>query len=553
MEQMQNMLNFYEIISSVPEINNVKKLDASKLYSNKEFQSIYSFNYLDNLFEIYFPKLFPIELAKITLLDGGFHSHVDKRGVVCLPKQEDVDYDINDPEALIVMTINALKKLYSFTDAEEKKEIEIEYNDYLSFFDNYENKECLLFEKGDKGQLIIENNRYLLGINGLLLNKYLKDKKYTFHNYIILDLVSLPDLRNGRLTHEDIVSNLSQDSFKKLHNYPLSTFEQYYLLRYKTFNGLLNYLLIKTRTVTNTKKRNALLDSSSEIKVFSVRNVELEFLRERGGSNVYTDKVLVIGAGSVGSEVIEQMAATGFTNITIVDNDVMKYENGYRNCTGLWFQSSLNELPKADAVKWYINFKYPDVDCNSIAGDIVEQMDKRVIKLENYSYIISCTGNTIINKYINKYVYDNKIKTKLIFAWLEPYGIAEHILAINTEYKGCYECYSNSPNSINLAAGNEEYKIRNNVCSGSFTPYGRISCSRIASSITEIILFDKENVELIDNCHHVYKRNDSFFLNKGFKKTTNMLLSQEAIDEKSKDYIYRGCVVCGKCKDNFPE
>ena len=100
-------MKFYQVFLKL-----LKKLDASKLYSNKEFQSIYSFNYLDNLFEIYFPKLFPIELAKITLLDGGFHSHVDKRGVVCLPKQEDVDYDINDPEALIVKTINALKKLY---------------------------------------------------------------------------------------------------------------------------------------------------------------------------------------------------------------------------------------------------------------------------------------------------------------------------------------------------------------------------------------------------------------------------------------------------------
>ena len=37
------------------------------------------------------------------------------------------------------------------------------------------------------------------------------------------------------------------------------------------------------------------------------------------------------------------------------------------------------------------------------------------------------------------------------------------------------------------------------------------------------------------------------FLEKGYSKTKFMNFSQEEMDDKSRDFIYEGCNICGKC------
>lgn len=540
---MQDMLKYLNLLSKIEDINNVKNESNSKLYNNRQLKYIYSFEYDGNLIEICLLDTFPISMPKLTLLKGKRYAHVDKKGVICLPKQEDVIYDINDGESLIVKTINSMKILFSMSQEEVEYEMLIEYNDYLSFYSNYDYTLCLLFKEETKGQFIKYQNQYILGINEKIVKRN-DISKVQVKKYYMLELDNPPSLKLGNLSIKDIYDSLNEKSKKKISKWKNTNIEQFFLLKYRIPNGTDNYLFIR---ICNEKRHvNVFFADDVDVFIMAVRNVQMDFLRFRGGSDIYMDKILLIGCGSVGSEIAELLASSGFLNVTLVDNDFMQYENGFRNCTGFWFQNSLVEPYKVKSIAYYLSFKYPDVDYETMPVSIEELILKNEINLCEYKYIISATGNTVINCFLNDYLYKNNIEAKILFCWLEPYGIAEHILTVDTNKKGCYECYLKSTNSINLALGTESYKVRNNVCSGSFTPYGKISTVSLATEVVNKILCDMKNNDM-DNCHFVKKGNTSLFLQEGFVKTKYMDYSQAEIDEKNKDFIYEGCNVCGKC------
>lgn len=543
---IKDMLDYIKCLSNIDDICEVKEVVESKLYNDESCIGIYQFTYKDKKFELFIPLNFPLILPKITLLENELHCHVDKKGVVCLPNQEDIFYDISDEELLIKKVINAVKKLYSMNEIESNFEIEMEYNDYLHYYTNFKNVECLLFESDGSSQLTRINNRILIGNKGKLLENYLKNKQHTVLNYKLLHLKTLPLIAEDILTVENIYSHLTETSKIELKKYHDTRLQQYYLLKYQLPNKISNYFMI-VANYKDIKKQNALLDFNSNIEVMSVRNASMDFLRFRGGSKIFDHNILLLGCGSVGSEVAEMVVSSGFINITLIDNDIIKYENGFRNASGFWNLNNLNEIPKTKNLQSFLQYILPDVNCKTFEKDVISAIKSRLIKLDDFDYIICCTGNSIVDKYINDYLYIHNIKTKVIYAWLEPYGIAEHILTVNTDKKGCFECYLKSPNSIVLADTNIEYKIRNNVCCGSFTPYGRISTMKIATQVSEIILYDAENIKPIINKHFVFKRDLSMFLEKGYSKTKFMNFSQEEMDDKSRDFIYEGCNICGKC------
>jgi molybdopterin/thiamine biosynthesis adenylyltransferase len=373
------------------------------------------------------------------------------------------------------------------------------------------------------------DNRIFIGTNNRLFSKYIKskEKKITYLNFLFLDLDDLPSAFN-EVSANDFFKCLSEKSKILLKKYNAKSNNQYFLLNYKN-KDIYNYILLEF-TGCRSQANNLFLDENASLSIYSVRNVSTNFLRFRGGSDIFEDNILVVGCGSVGSELLDILASTGYNNLTIVDNDQMNYENTYRFSTGFFYLNNFQPKFKTDILKFELENKYPDVTITNYNADIIDLIENNLINLSDYKYIVCTTGNNILYKYINKYIYENEIKIKVIFAWLEPYGVAEHVLSINTENKGCYECYEKSSSAVNIASLNNSYKIRNNVCSGSFTPYGKLSTISLACKITEILLNDSKRIELLKNKHNCKKGNCETFVNFGYQTTKYFNYSQEEID-----------------------
>ena len=543
------MRKLVEILKECDDLFEVETSDKSILYPCEFYSDVAKFTFEGKHFEIIISKRFPFELPRITSIDKVIHSHIDNRGVVCLPNVDELVYDLTDEEAIVKYSIAFLKKLFKMSNDENNQEILYEYNDYLSIFSNYDkNLNAYLLDDSENGYICIDKNLIFIG-NNAFLDSYKKAcgiNSFTRYSYLSLNLKTIPNIKYANLSSSDILSCLTEDSLQRIQKYKNSNINQYYLLKYYNPDKIINYILLIVHATDSLIKSNGLL-IENKIDILPVQNVSFEFLRLRGGSKIFDSKVLLIGCGSVGSEISDLLASSGFRDITIVDDDDLKFENGFRNSLGFSFISLNNKYSKADVNSYYLKIKYPDCNITPIKSDIIDLVKEGKIDLKKYNYIISCTGNTLVDNYINNYLYDNKIETYFILSWLEPYGIAEHILSIDTRKKGCFECFIKSPKSIQICSNDGEYyKIRNNVCAGSFTPYGRISTNRLAANTVEIVVNNELGYKQIVNEHIVKKGNMNLFFERGFKRTPNMDLSEEEISKYSKDFIREGCRVCGE-------
>lgn len=549
------MLKLVDVLAGIDGISNIVSTDKSKRESDR-FLEIATFMFDGKRFEIAIPEKFPYKLPCITSLDKIVHSHIDSNGTVCLPNLDEIVYDTHNEDKIIQLSIYALKKLFSMSEDENYIEILYEYNDYLSIYTNYDNSDRKIYLLSDSKESVLtickdkNNKEYcFIGDSSPFLDEFKKENgigAVTAYKCVRLDLKKVPMPKYNILTVRDIIECLDEMSLKTINKYKNTSYTQYYLLRYRNPDNVFNYILITGFLDKSIKKTNCLL-YGAQLSIARVINVSLDYLRKRGGSHVFDDKVLVVGCGSVGSEICDQLAASGFNNLTIVDPDDLLFENGFRNETGLRYILFDKSFSKVDIMQFELKTKYKNTNVEVFKNDIVDSIKKKDIDLTEYKYIVSCTGNTIVDSFLNEYLYTNKIETILIIAWLEPYGIAEHILSIDTRKKGCFECFLKSPRSIQLCSNDGEYyKIRNNVCSGSYTPYGRLSTIRLAVNVVDMMIGSELNRSQIVNSHLIHKGKLDTFLEKGFKKTVYMEYSNEQLNKHNRDFIMEGCKVCGK-------
>ena len=116
-------------------------------------------------------------------------------------------------------------------------------------------------------------------------------------------------------------------------------------------------------------------------------------------------KVIVFGVGGVGGYVVEMLARSGITNLTIVDFDKVNITNINRQVIALHSNLGKN---KVDAFKErlidinpIINLK---IENNRVTKDNVEEFN-----LLNYDYIIDCIDSFKDKLSLIEYCYKNKL------------------------------------------------------------------------------------------------------------------------------------------------
>jgi adenylyltransferase/sulfurtransferase len=82
-------------------------------------------------------------------------------------------------------------------------------------------------------------------------------------------------------------------------------------------------------------------------------------------------KILVIGAGALGNEILKNLALLGIGNILIADKDIIENSNLSRSAL---FRESDNGLKKAEVAAKAIKQIYPEINVHWFQGDIVDEM-----------------------------------------------------------------------------------------------------------------------------------------------------------------------------------
>ena len=142
-------------------------------------------------------------------------------------------------------------------------------------------------------------------------------------------------------------------------------------------------------------------------------------------------KVLVLGAGAIGNEVVKDLALAGIGRMTIVDTDVVELVN--LNRCALFREADLG-LPKAEAAALRAHEINPDTTCVSLQKDIILQIGAGFYK--GFDVVVSCLDNREARLFANKYAYGHRIP--LVDGAIE--GLNGRVRVIVPPRSSCYEC-----------------------------------------------------------------------------------------------------------------
>lgn len=213
-------------------------------------------------------------------------------------------------------------------------------------------------------------------------------------------------------------------------------------------------------------------------------------------NKTYDEKELVlIGCGSIGSSLAMLLTKSGITNFILIDHDNLNEENIARHLCGCDLAKS--HPKKSSSVKTVLEKHMPTVTCQAHDKNILDIMRDDVNLFDNSDLIITAIANMGAERRINHYFRLHKNKP-VVYLWLEPYGIAGHILYITPKNGACFKCVIEEMGSFrySVAAKNQDLLQRESGCQSTFTPYGaadlEIFCGIACKTILKLLITPPE-------------------------------------------------------------
>lgn len=161
------------------------------------------------------------------------------------------------------------------------------------------------------------------------------------------------------------------------------------------------------------------------------RNILIEKISEEGQQKLLSSKVLVAGAGGLGSTVIANLASVGIGHIGIVDNDVLELSNLNRQYIHEF--SNIGKF-KVDSAKSWINDFNPDIEVVPYKLRLDENNFQDIIK--DYDLIIDAFDSYKSKFLLNKIALESG-KTLIHGGVTEFFGQAVTIVPNSSACLAC--------------------------------------------------------------------------------------------------------------------
>jgi len=221
-------------------------------------------------------------------------------------------------------------------------------------------------------------------------------------------------------------------------------------------------------------------------------------------------KVLIIGAGGLGSAILPYLAAAGVGEIGIVDDDVIEISNLHRQVI---YKSSAVGKYKADEAKLMITELNPLVKVYAIPERLSAK--NAILLFEKYDIIVDATDNIAIKYLIN----DACIITNKPMVYGSIFRFQGQVSVFNYKYGPTYRCLY--PDENTQSASCEDA----GVIGISVGIIGMLQANEVIKMILEIgeVLSGKILVyNILNNEQQKYD----------FEKNTDIVINKEVFDEK---------------------
>lgn len=524
---------------------------------------------------IAFDKYFPLRLPVFYVNDDNtFRVHVESDGKICLYDKSSILINKDMPEQLLLDCFDqALKILNILPGTDEyNQEIFREFDAYwmktakhrwvYSCFNTSEvtyNEYNMLFASKICVVAKTENDASVMAYNSLNAER----KETDFYKKCLVI----------RLRNKSALINIKENyKWKELRNYILNNISSSYKKRFEMFlhkktKKIVQYIFLVYGTsmgdivfgfrvnISNKKYLQISNAVSAKIEPTYIRRIDYNYLLARVDrkATLKDKRVLLLGAGSIGGFLANNLCQMGVTQLDILDMDTFHEENVCRHFLG--FDSAVNSIMtyKSDLLKAQLEKMYPYVDIDSLnyTNRSVEEFLENPERFENYDIIISALGEPTLNLEINRIIYQKQIVTPLVCCFNEPYGIGGHVIISNLDKNSCLQCLYTKINASeitsfrgSLVEEGQAFKKNVSGCSGAFVPYSSLDSQQTAILATRLIV--KVLLEEIkENTMETWiGSSDELMLNHFKTSQYYNIISASKVCIKN-DFGNCHCVVCG--------
>ena len=223
---------------------------------------------------------------------------------------------------------------------------------------------------------------------------------------------------------------------------------------------------------------------------YRVRSLSQNSLVPRGGGSLDLrgKSVLLVGCGSVGSELALQLTSAGVGRLTVSDPETFMEENLYRHVL------SVNDIGrlKAESLAREIALRHPWAEVTSWDKPLEGLRDLAV--LEPFDLVVIAIGSPTVERIFAEYCRQETLDVPVMNCWLEGYGIGGHAILAMPGAKGCWNCAYVDPETLTRGLTSNlnflkpgQVVLRNHGgCGAQFLPYSGIAASCTATMAADL-------------------------------------------------------------------
>lgn len=193
-------------------------------------------------------------------------------------------------------------------------------------------------------------------------------------------------------------------------------------------------------------------DDKAKVKNYVQEGI---FARTLGvlSKDVIQKRVLIIGVGSVGSYIAEQMIRSGVGNLILIDPDDVEYSNLSRTN---YFVDDVGK-PKVEALAKHLYKINPSIQVDFHKKDIhAFEASQLKEKFSQSDVVVAATDNPSAQRTINRFAYSNG-KPAVFVGLYEGADGGEVILSIPEETP-CYQCATSIRHQVEQVSGDVSVK-----------------------------------------------------------------------------------------------
>lgn len=237
--------------------------------------------------------------------------------------------------------------------------------------------------------------------------------------------------------------------------------------------------------------RGGAIDKSAPVTPLTMRRHAPQYMRERGGASLelFGKHVAVLGAGAVGSVVVDTLAAAGIGRLTVVDYDEYSADNVFRHLLPPLYV----DTEKPFGLKLALERRYPGLSITPVTTTAQEWF--KTADLRQYDGIVLAFGAPSLERSFSRVLKDQRYDMPVVFTWLEAMDLGGHSVLMWTKGEGCLDCAYRDDEGLPSQASRTSFlepnqPVTRNLtgCAGAFVPFGPIQARKTGLLAAEHLL-----------------------------------------------------------------